>query len=330
MWKSANRGVVDANQKEVERLLRNPGAAGQGNRLQAIVTIPVIFHVVLSNPFVVTDADLQAQINRLNLDYSGLNPDSTNIPAAFQAVRGHSQIRFTLARRTPAGQASSGIERKASSTAYDGTSNDPIKASSQGGLDAWDASQYLNVWVGVGDGTILGYATFPGTSTASQQGVVIDIIGTANNPCYIDPDYNMGRTLVHESGHYFGLYHIWGDETGCTASDFRNLSGSCLITDPTLSGAQNDQAIGDTPNQGDENYGCPSGIVSNSCGAATGDMYQNFMDYTNDACMTMFTAKQAARMEWVLANCRSSYLTSLGGTVPTGACKLGCITCVFG
>src|SRR4051812_15885516 len=175
-WQAQNPLLTQANQKAIEDLLRNPRTPGQGNRLQAIVTIPVVFHVVLPNPFVVTDADLQAQIDRLNLDYSGSNPDSTNIPAAFQAVRGHSQLRFVLAKRTPAGLPTNGIERKASATLYDATNNDPIKSAAQGGLDAWDYTQYFNVWVGAGGG-LLGYATFPGTSTASQQGVVTDIIG---------------------------------------------------------------------------------------------------------------------------------------------------------
>ena len=317
MWQGENRDVVEANQKEIERLLKNPGSAGSGNRLQAIVTVPVVFHIVLPNPFVVTDADIQAQLDRLNLDYSGDNADSANIPASFQAVRGRSQIRFVLARRTPTGQPTNGIERRASSTVYTGGTNDPIKSAAQGGLAVWDATQYMNIWVGTGGG-LLGYATFPGTSNATQQGIVTDIIGTAANPCYVDPNYNLGRTLTHEVGHYLGLYHIWGDEGGCTNSDFRNLPGTCVISDATLAGLASDQAVGDTPNQGNENFGCPSGNVANSCGNADGDMYQNYMDYTNDACMTMFTAKQAARMEWVIANCRAGYLTTLGGTPPAG------------
>ncbi|MGN6163633.1 MAG: hypothetical protein ACTHOF_03755, partial [Flavisolibacter sp.] len=81
-------------------------------RLTSIVTIPVVVHIVLPNPFMVTDADVQAQIDRLNLDFSGFNPDSTNAPSQFLAVRGHSQIQFCLAKRTPGGQPTSGIERR--------------------------------------------------------------------------------------------------------------------------------------------------------------------------------------------------------------------------
>jgi hypothetical protein len=318
--KAANEALIsqlEANQR------RNPQqGGGENQRLNAIVTIPIVFHIVLPNPYIVTDADIQAQVNRLNLDYSGLNPDSANVPAQFQAVRGHSQIRFCLAQRTPAGLPTSGIERRSSGTLYTAGNPDPIKVAASGGLAAWDFTQYFNVWVGTGGG-LLGYATFPGTSTADQQGVVTDVIGTAANPCYVDPAYNMGRTLTHEAGHYFGLLHIWGDEGGCTNSDFRNIGGSCVISDPTLAGSTTDQTIGDTPNQGDQNFGCPSGNLTNSCSAnPPGDMYQNYMDYTDDACMTMFTIKQAERMEWVVANCRSGYITSPGCLPPVGAPSL--------
>jgi hypothetical protein len=321
-----NPGLKQANEALLQQLSqnRNPQQGGGANqRLNAIVTIPIVFHIVLPNPYIVTDADIQAQVDRLNKDYSGLNIDSTNVPTDFQNVRGHCQIRFCLAQRTPAGLPTNGIERRSSGTAYTGGATDPIKVTASGGLDAWDFNQYFNIWVGTGGG-ILGYATFPGTSTASQQGVVTDIIGTAANPCYVDPNYNMGRTLTHEAGHYFGLFHIWGDDGGaCTSSDFRNLGGACVISDPTLAGAAGDNTIGDTPNQGDQNFGCPSGTLTNSCSAnPPGDMYQNYMDYTDDACMTMFTKKQAERMEWVVANCRSGYLTSPGCLPPVSGPSL--------
>ncbi|MBC7947068.1 MAG: choice-of-anchor J domain-containing protein [Chitinophagaceae bacterium] len=316
-----NPGLKQANELLLNQLRQGPAQGNQNQRLNAIVTIPIVFHIVLPNPYIVTDADIQAQVDRLNLDYSGLNGDSANVPTQFQSVRGHTQIRFCLAQRTPGGLPTNGIERRASGTSYTGGASDPIKSTASGGLDVWDANQYFNVWVG-GGGGILGYATFPGTSNASQQGVVTDIIGTAANPCYVDPSYNMGRTLSHEAGHYFGLFHIWGDDGGaCTGSDFRNLPGTCLITDATLAGTAGDNTIGDTPSQGDQNFGCPSGNLTNSCSPnPPGDMYQNYMDYTDDACMTLFTSKQALRMEWVVANCRAGYITSMGCAPPaTGA-----------
>ena len=300
--------------------INNSNRNGQSNRLTAIVTIPVVVHIVTPNPFIVTDADVQAQLNRLNLDYSGLNPDSTNIPAAFQGVRGHSQIRFCLAQRTPGGQLTNGIERRTSNTFILATANDPVKSTAAGGLDAWDPTSYLNIWVGR-DGTglgLLGYATFPGTGALNQEGVAIVTIGFSNNTCYVDPFYNLGRTLSHEVGHYFGLFHNFGTTGGCTDDDFSDLSivGSTCVLPAGL-------PADDTPPQGNPRFGCPSGTVTDACsGSAPGVMYQNIMDYTDDACMTLFTNAQVARMEAVIDACRPGLKTSLGCSQPAGAITL--------
>lgn len=316
-------GLKEANELLVQQWERSRGSqANSGARLNAIVTIPIVFHIVLPNPYIISDEDIQAQVDQLNLDYSGLNPDSTNA-TGFYSVRGHAQIRFCLAQRTPGGLPTNGIERRASSTTYTGGGNDPIKSTAAGGLDVWDFNQYFNVWVG-GGGGLLGYATFPGTSNPSQQGVVTDIIGTSNNPCYVDPNFNMGRTLSHEAGHYFGLFHLWGDDgSACSGSDFRQLPGTCIIADPTLAGGANDQTVGDTPNQAGATSGCLTGVRTDACSpSAPGFQYQNYMDYTDDACYSMFTAKQAARMEWVVANCRAGYLTSQGCMPPASGPNL--------
>ncbi len=298
-------------------------------RTAAIVTVPVVVHIVLANPNSVTDNDVNTQIARLNLDFSGLNPDSTNVPAAFQAVRGHSQIRFTLARRTPAGVLTNGIERRASATGSNANlATDPIKVTSLGGLDAWDPASYLNLWVGndVSGQGILGYAQFPGTLPVSQDGVFLNIQSFGENTCTNIAVYNRGRTGSHEVGHYFGLFHLWGDEGGCTGDDFRNTSsvGSTCVLPATLANAagQGNTAsdIGDTPNQAGATTNCPTGTATDACAtAAPGKMYQNYMDYTADNCYSMFTNKQAARMEYVLDNCRSGLKTSLGATPPATA-----------
>src|SRR6185503_2835789 len=121
-------------------ILRLPATNGN-YRFETIATIPVVVHIVLTNPWLVTDADVQGQIDRLNLDFSGLNPDSTNAGVYFTAFRGHSQIQFCLAKRTPGGQLTNGIERLASSTGSDlGQAIDPIKHAVLGGLDVWDPS----------------------------------------------------------------------------------------------------------------------------------------------------------------------------------------------
>ena len=299
-------------------------------RTNAIVTIPVVVHIILPNPYFITDADVQWQIDKLNLDFSGFNPDSTNIPPEFQAVRGHSQIRFILAKRTPSGALTNGIERISSSTGSNVNKTiDPIKRTAQGGADVWDPNSYLNFWVSIdasGQG-ILGYAQFPASGSMADDGIFINAVGWGKNPCYTSPTYNLGRTAVHETGHYLGLLHTWGDDgSACTGDDFRSLTtvgSSCIL--PTglfnLQGQGNTAAdIGDTPNQSSETTNCPSGIVTDACSSTPpGKMYQNFLDYTQDACYSMFTKKQAERMEWVIDNCRSGLKTSLGGTIPSGA-----------
>jgi hypothetical protein len=178
-----------------------------------------------------------------------------------------------------------------------------LKHTAQGGIDAWDPTRFFNVWVGEVGNCLLGVAQFPGTGSPSEDGVVLAFEGFGNNPAYVDPSFNLGRTLPHEAGHCFGLYHIWGDESGCTNSDFRQLTGSCLLP-ASLAGGATDQSVGDTPNQAGATGGCPSGVQTDACsGVAPGFNYQNYMDYTNDACYSMFTKKQVDRMQYVLDNC---------------------------
>ena len=303
-------------------------------RLQAAVTIPVVVHIVLPNPFLVTDADVQGQIDRLNQDFAGLNPDSTNIPAVWNALRGHSQIQFCLARRTPGGQITNGIERRASNTLSDITLTvDPIKRTAQGGLDAWAPSQYLNLWVGM-DGSgfgVLGYAQFPGTGAPVDDGVFLGMEAFGSNSCYVSPSFNKGRTGTHEVGHYLGLYHIWGDDgSSCTGDDFEQMPNANATTPnpfPLPTGLFNPPGqgntaadVGDTPNQAGATGNCPTGTATDACATgAPGKMYQNHMDYSLDACLSMFTNKQVARMEWVVDNARASLKTSLGCQPPAGA-----------
>lgn len=300
-------------------------------RTAAIVTVPVVVHVVLPNPNLVTDADVQWQIDKLNSDYSGFNADSNNIPAEFRVLRGHSQIRFALARRTPSGTLTNGIDRVVSSTGSNiNMGSDPIKRTSQGGADVWDPNSYLNFWVGQdasGQG-VLGYGQFPSTGSSADDGVFINTASWGNNPCYTLPEYNMGRSAVHEVAHYFGLLHSFGDDgNACTGDDFKNLTAvgsSCSLPAGLFNPAgQGNTAldIGDTPNQGGSNAGlCPSGTKTDGCSTVSpGIMYQNFLDYTNDACYSMFTNKQAERMEWVIDNCRPTLKTSLGDEFPTGS-----------
>lgn len=252
--------------------------------------IPVVFHIVLQNPNQVTDAQVQAQLDTLNIDFGGINADSVKIPAAFKPLFAKAKIQFRLAQRTPDDEPSTGINRYVTTRSSYAYTDNTLKYSASGGADAWDPARYLNIWVTNISGGILGYATFPGGSIAQEQGVVILY---RSMPGGTAAPYNKGRTLTHETGHYFFLYHIWGDDDGaCTGSD----------------------EVDDTPNQSDQTGGCPNGVVlTDACSAtAPGIMYENYMDYTDDACMIMFTKEQAIRMEEAVTAFRASLLTSNG------------------
>lgn len=252
--------------------------------------IPIVFHIVLNNPDIITDAQIQAQLDVLNKDFAGLNSDSVMLPAAFKPLFGKSQIQFRLAQRTPDNEPSNGIVRTSTTTPTYGTLDKSLKYSKLGGDDSWDADRYFNVWItNLAGGFILGYATFPGTSPPAEEGVVIHY---TTLPADSLTKYNRGRTLTHETGHFFYLYHIWGDENGCAGTDF----------------------VDDTPNQGTFSGGCPGGaIVTDGCSPfSPGILYENYMDYTDDACMCLFTKGQGARMETALTTFHPGYFTSNG------------------
>ncbi|HLF46916.1 MAG TPA: M43 family zinc metalloprotease [Chitinophagaceae bacterium] len=259
-------------------------------RTAATINIPVVFHVVVSNQATVPDAMILAQLNRLNLDFAGLNADSAN-GAPFYSVRGHSKIQFCLAQRTPANISSNGIVRITSSVKSSLSAGDPVKYTAQGGSSAWDTDKYINIWIANLPDGFLGYGTFPG-SLQAEQGVVV-LAGTL--PGGDETPYNNGRTLIHELGHYFWLLHPWGS-TSC-ADDFPNTPG-----------------IDDTPLQADPTYGCPVGVEPSGCSSPSppGRMYQNFMDYTDDGCMSMFTNGQNLRADQAIVLFRSGLLSSNG------------------
>ncbi len=282
------RANIDEHAREFER--------GQHVAERNVITIPVVVHVVYNTTAQnISDAQIQSQIDVLNADFRRLNSDRTLVPAAFASLAADVEIQFCMARRDPSGNATTGITRTQTSVTGFST-NDGVKRASSGGKDPWNTSQYLNMWVCNMTGGILGYAQFPG-GAAATDGVVMGhtcfgTTGTAQAP------YNRGRTATHEVGHWLNLFHIWGDDgTSCTGSD----------------------QVTDTPNQADENYGCPS-FPTASC-SNTSDMYMNYMDYTDDACMYMFTTGQKTRMRALFAagGSRASLATSQGCVAPTTA-----------
>jgi hypothetical protein len=258
-----------------------------------IINIPVVVHVVYKTTAQnISTSQIQSQINVLNADFRKLNSDVSGVPAAFAGLAADCQINFCLATRDPNGAVTTGITRtRTNKTSF--TTNDYVKKTSRGGKDPWPASSYLNIWVCNLSGGVLGYAQFPGGSAATD-GVVIgyQYFGTTGTATY---PFNLGRTATHEVGHWLNLRHIWGDDgTGCTGSDL----------------------VSDTPNQGGYNFGCPSFPKISCSNGANGDLFMNYMDYTDDRCMFMFTTGQSGRMNATISGTRASLLSSSGCAAP--------------
>ncbi|RKS94663.1 putative secreted protein (Por secretion system target) [Flavobacterium limicola] len=264
----------------------------KGLKTNAVITIPVVIHVIHSGDILgvdenIFDEQVISQIQVLNDDFrrkSGTPGFNTN------PVGADVEIEFALAKQDPSGVLSNGINRvNLGQESWSTTDiNDVLKPQTQ-----WNPEKYLNIWVVNFSRTdLLGYAQFPSGSglsglnqnegSANTDGVVIGykFFGSSDyfpNGTY-SSNYDKGRTTSHEVGHWLGLRHIWGDG-GCDVDDF------CT----------------DTPNAGQENAGCPTGV--DSCPTSPGmDMVENYMDYTYDACMNIFTADQKTRMITVMNN----------------------------
>lgn len=273
--------------------------------------IPVIFHIVLTAGQLSTIGGIAGVAERvdssiavLNRDFNRRNPDSTQIPAVFKSRYANVDIQFGLARRDELGQASPGYEIYTipSSTGITAFSVNPVSSAAgsgfacsdakyntaQGGngLSAWDVSKYLNIWVCNMNNPngVLGIALSPGTTSsfgipAVERGLVLNYgaFGKRRLPTqYFITGIDGSRTLTHEAGHFFELDHIWG------GSDPENCS--------------DDDGIGDTPQQLDENFGCPNAVIANCTNSAGGEMWMNYMDYCDDICLVMFSTQQGNLM----------------------------------
>ena len=240
------------------------------NRLlpNGTIEIPVVVNVLYkTNPENISLAQINSQITVLNKDFSATNNDYNNTPSVFQSVRsGDINVTYVLDQ----------VIRK-STNKKSWQANDAMKKSQQGGIDATSPTTKLNIWVCNLGGGLLGYAQFPGGNPATD-GVVVDdeamgTTGTAASP------YDKGRTATHEIGHWMNLRHIWGD-MNC-GTDF----------------------VDDTPIHTTYNFGCPSFPKNSSCGGTVHPMMtMNYMDYTDDACMFIFTLGQKSRILAVFAN----------------------------
>ena len=262
----------------------------------SVYRIPVVFHVIhkgepIGSGTNISNAVIQAQIRVLNEDYRRLTgtPGSNNDPRSDDA-----KIEFTLAGIAPGGAATTGINRFAGrGTPYGLGDNDAIKA-----VANWPPAQYLNIWICDLEGNYLGFSTFPelqGLGLTSNgapypEGIVIDYATLPGVSA--TGRYNAGRTATHEIGHYLGLVHVWGDMGSCLGDDFCN----------------------DTPIQQDAINGCPTN--STVCTGQPAPMVPNYLNYTDDRCMNIFTHDQIGRMRVVInhAENRGSLRTSPGLT----------------
>jgi hypothetical protein len=271
-----------SNQNGVHQRLINPNG---------VIVIPVVVHVLHRGESIGTGrnismAQIQSQIDVLNEDFRRLNADAANTPAAFTPIASDYGFEFRLACQDPSGNTTNGVIRRqtnrnnftyipisATNLSPDETAMG-IKMTSISGSDPWPTDRYLNIWVAdFSDGT-LGYATFPAdfATNPNVDGVVIETtsMGRTGN---VSAPFDEGRTATHEIGHWLNLRHINGD-TEC-----------------------GDDFVADTPPQRFLSSGCPGFPRTSTCAGngPNGDMFMNYMDYTDDGCMNIFTNGQRLR-----------------------------------
>jgi hypothetical protein len=278
--------------QRIEELEQNIAQRGtkllqtRGSEVTIPVVVHIVYHTVAEN---ISDAQIQSQIDALNRDFNKENTDVTKAPSVFRTLATNCGIRFKLAESDTRRNATNGIMRhKTQRQNWD--LNDDVKLPNKGGVEGWNPEAYLNIWVCNLNGG-LGLASYPGMKPAID-GLIIDYrafgtTGTATIP------FNMGRTCVHEVGHWLGLMHTWGDEN-----------------------CGNDH-IDDTPQVEKEHIGVPIFPQYSDCdGSKKIAMTMNYMEYVDDAAMYLFTEGQKQRMRGILHHERIKILTSTGLSTP--------------
>ncbi len=290
-----NNAVVINQRNEIENFTQDwiKNYQEQPFQNREVVTIPVVVHVVWHHAEEnIPDLQIESQIDATNADFRKLNANLNALPTEFFDKAVDVEIEFCLATVDPFGNATNGITRTETFYENIATTFAPgnelrIFQDDLGGKDGWPPNKYLNIWVGSTGGFPLGFACMPGTCPALEDGVIVDplVFGTT---CNTKAPFNLGRTTTHEIGHFFNLNHIWGSD-----------SDEC----------EEDDLVEDTPLQDGPHFGCPNYPIS-SCGS--NDMFVNYMDYSDDECLAMFTEGQKLRMLAALNGPRSGLLTSNG------------------
>ena len=239
----------------------------------------MVVHVVLKDPSIVSQTQINSQIDVLNRDFQRKNTElnsSVYLAGYNPASVADCQIQFTLDQ----------VKQVETTVSSFGT-NDAVKRNSSGGSDAVDPTHKLNIWVCDLSSGLLGYAQFPGGSS-STDGVVIDYQAFGTTASYsMYSEFDLGRTATHEIGHWLDLYHIWGD-------------ARC-----------GDDKVDDTPRHDGPNYGCGKTNQRSNCTDRPYEMWMNYMDYSDDGCMYMFTSGQKIRIDAALSSERHAYVTSI-------------------
>lgn len=284
-WLKQQDPDLEARMAEEEQKFNDYIASHQDQteNSKAVYVIPCVVHIVYNGAGEdISDARVMEQITQTNLDWAGTNGRS--MESFSSSLRADCQISLCLATIDPIGNPTTGITRT-TTTVSSFTTDDNVKSSSTGGVNAWDWTKYFNIWVCDLGTSLCGYAQFPTSGINSTYGVVVNYryfgLTGATAP------FDGGGTLSHEGGHCFNLYHIWGDDNGaCTGTD------NCA----------------DTPNQANSTSGNNSGVLTDACTSTSpGIMYMNFMDYSDDIDYANMTPNQKTRMQSAI----SSYLTSV-------------------
>ncbi len=284
--------------------------ANKANRSgsDTVYRVQMVFHVVYNSALEnIPDSVIYSQLEVLNEDYRRLNADTARTRSEFLPVAGDPHIEFVLATTDPDGNTTTGITRTPGSGSFIGYSPfaDDVKKE-PGGKAPWPTDRYVNVWVcNIFFGIVLGYSYPPSnapnwdslslSTDSALQGVALHYAAVGRNFSQpIDQTVAGGRTLTHELGHYFGLRHIWGDSTGCN----------------------NDDGINDTPYASDASQQTCDTVINSCPDAPTDfhDMIENYMDYSDDRCVNMFTKEQIGLIHAMLQTSRAGVATVVTGT----------------
>jgi hypothetical protein len=263
-----------ANQMALEGETSKRRETGVDLKKAKIVTIRTVVHVVhATDEQDVSMAQIRSQITALNKDFRATNPDRAQTPVPWKGLITDSRIQFKLVKVT-----------RTRTTQVGFTVDDGVKRTATGGIAPISPGTHLNLWVAPLSGGLLGYAQFPGGPLATD-GVVVNYKAFGTTGTAVAP-FNKGRTATHEVGHYLNLRHIWGDTPDCSGSDM----------------------VADTPNAAGPNFGAPAWPKVSCNNGPHGDMFVNYMDYTDDVAMFMFTAQQVLRMRTALEMQRAGLL----------------------